>query len=148
MLQNAYFLAKIGADTAENEQHVAEILSRSERSDPSRRGPRRRASSRRRSPAGCSGYSGPLAGGGSRSAPSAPAELPTVPGRVNSNLELCLFPFPVIFPSPHTARFRAIFPFPRGTLFSLNAFSSNFQRNAAFNLWENPEKFWLNFGRN
>ena len=26
MLQNAYFLAKIGADTAENEQHVAEIL--------------------------------------------------------------------------------------------------------------------------
>ena len=26
MLQNAYFLAKIGADTAENEQHYAEIL--------------------------------------------------------------------------------------------------------------------------
>ena len=26
MLQNAYFLAKIGADTAENEQHLAEIL--------------------------------------------------------------------------------------------------------------------------
>ena len=26
MLQNAYFLAKIGADTAENEQHIAEIL--------------------------------------------------------------------------------------------------------------------------
>ena len=26
MLQNAYFLAKIGADTAENEQHVAEML--------------------------------------------------------------------------------------------------------------------------
>ena len=26
MLQNAYFLAKIGADTAENEQHSAEIL--------------------------------------------------------------------------------------------------------------------------
>ena len=26
MLQNAYFLAKIGADTAENEQHVAGIL--------------------------------------------------------------------------------------------------------------------------
>ena len=25
MLQNAYFLAKIGADTAENEQHSAEI---------------------------------------------------------------------------------------------------------------------------
>ena len=28
MLQNAYFLAKIGADTAENEQHLAEILRR------------------------------------------------------------------------------------------------------------------------
>ena len=26
MLQNAYFLAKIGADTPENEQHFAEIL--------------------------------------------------------------------------------------------------------------------------
>ena len=26
MLQNAYFLAKIGADTAENEKHFAEIL--------------------------------------------------------------------------------------------------------------------------
>ena len=26
MLQNAYFLAKIGADTAENERHVAENL--------------------------------------------------------------------------------------------------------------------------
>ena len=26
MLQNAYFLAKISADTAENEQHFAEIL--------------------------------------------------------------------------------------------------------------------------
>ena len=26
MLQNAYFLAKVGADTAENEQHFAEIL--------------------------------------------------------------------------------------------------------------------------
>ena len=26
MLQNAYFLAKIGADTAENEQEFAEIL--------------------------------------------------------------------------------------------------------------------------
>ena len=25
MLQNAYFLAKIGADTAENEQHFAEF---------------------------------------------------------------------------------------------------------------------------
>ena len=26
MLENAYFLAKIGADIAENEQHFAEIL--------------------------------------------------------------------------------------------------------------------------
>ena len=26
MLQNAYFLAKIGADTADNDQHFAEIL--------------------------------------------------------------------------------------------------------------------------
>ena len=26
MMQNAYLLAKIGADTAENEQHFAEIL--------------------------------------------------------------------------------------------------------------------------
>ena len=26
MLSNAYFLAKTGADTAENEQHFAEIL--------------------------------------------------------------------------------------------------------------------------
>ena len=26
MLQNAYFLVKIGADTTENEQHLAEIL--------------------------------------------------------------------------------------------------------------------------
>ena len=54
MLQNAYFLAKIGADTAENEQHFAEILpktgnyptgppDRSERrtaSRPQRGGPR------------------------------------------------------------------------------------------------------------
>ena len=30
MLQNAYLLAKIGADTAENEQHFAEILPHSE----------------------------------------------------------------------------------------------------------------------
>ena len=31
MLTNAYFLAKIGADTAENEQHSAEILLKIER---------------------------------------------------------------------------------------------------------------------
>ena len=47
MLQNAYFLAKIGADTAENEQHFAEILpkignyptARGARRGPLRRGP-------------------------------------------------------------------------------------------------------------
>ena len=32
MLQNAYFLAKIGADTAENERNFAEILQK--RRDP------------------------------------------------------------------------------------------------------------------
>ena len=31
MLQNAYFLAKIGPDTAENEQHFAENLQKLER---------------------------------------------------------------------------------------------------------------------
>ena len=41
MLQNAYFLSKIGADTAENEQHFAEILPKigdrsGERSPPGR----------------------------------------------------------------------------------------------------------------
>ena len=30
MLQNAYFLAKIGPDTAENEQHFAEIFAENE----------------------------------------------------------------------------------------------------------------------
>ena len=45
MLQNAYFLAKIGADTAENEQHFAEILPKirnyptGPRGFPERRGP-------------------------------------------------------------------------------------------------------------
>ena len=33
MLQNAYFLAKIGADTAENEQHFAEFLPKIGRAD-------------------------------------------------------------------------------------------------------------------
>ena len=42
MLQNAYFLAKIGADTAENEQHLAEILPKTGTcpTRPPRRGPR------------------------------------------------------------------------------------------------------------
>ena len=60
MLQNAYFLAKIGADTAENEQHFAEILPKTgnyptgpvprvlgghwgKASGPAERGPRRGA---------------------------------------------------------------------------------------------------------
>ena len=38
MLQNAYFLAKIGADTAENDEHFAEFLPKTGNSptDPSR----------------------------------------------------------------------------------------------------------------
>ena len=40
MLQNAYFLAKIGADTAENEQHFAEILPIGRHVRSPRRGPR------------------------------------------------------------------------------------------------------------
>ena len=62
MLQNAYFLAKIGADTAENEQHVAEILPTDARGQrPPRRGglgqgprssrPRRGRRQRRETPA-------------------------------------------------------------------------------------------------
>ena len=42
MLQNAYLLAKIGADTAENEQHLAEILPKTPASSAPRRA--RRAS--------------------------------------------------------------------------------------------------------
>ena len=42
MLQNAYFLAKIGADTAENEQNFAEILPIGRRvSDPASQRPGR-----------------------------------------------------------------------------------------------------------
>ena len=41
MLQNAYFLAKFGADTAENEQHFAEILTIGHRV-ADRRGPQGR----------------------------------------------------------------------------------------------------------
>ena len=44
MLQNAYFVAKIGADTAENEQHFAEILPMSALEPPPR--PRRRRKTR------------------------------------------------------------------------------------------------------
>ena len=42
MLQNAYLVAKIGADTAENEQHFAEILPIGRRV----RGPQGRTSAR------------------------------------------------------------------------------------------------------
>ena len=38
MLQNAYFVAKIGADTAENEQHSAEILPTDARRAPADEG--------------------------------------------------------------------------------------------------------------
>ena len=51
MLQNAYFLAKIGADTAENEQHFAEILPKTGNypTGPSvRGGPRSRRDAERR----------------------------------------------------------------------------------------------------
>ena len=41
MLQNAYFLAKIGADTAENEQHFAEFLPKTS-NYPTGAGPSRR----------------------------------------------------------------------------------------------------------
>ena len=52
MLQNAYFLAKIGADIAENEQHFAEILPKignyptGPPGPAVRRGPRARSRSR------------------------------------------------------------------------------------------------------
>ena len=49
MLQNAYFLAKIGADTAENEKHFAEILPKTSKYPTGRRAtqtaPRESASS-------------------------------------------------------------------------------------------------------
>ena len=48
MLQNAYFLAKIGADTAENEQHFAEILPKTGNYPTRVPGRRRRRRRRRR----------------------------------------------------------------------------------------------------
>ena len=51
MLKNAYLIAKIGADTAENEQHFAEIL------------PKRR-SSRRSGRSGAAGGHAPAGGAG------------------------------------------------------------------------------------
>ena len=53
-LQNAYLLAKIGADTAENERNFAESLPRTPRS----RGPPRRARRRR---GGAAARAGPRA---------------------------------------------------------------------------------------
>ena len=50
MLQNAYFLAKIGADTAENAQHCAEILPIGRRSSAALRRRRRRARALGRAP--------------------------------------------------------------------------------------------------
>ena len=47
MLQNAYLLAKIGADTAENEQHFAENLPKT---DDRREAARARHGARRREP--------------------------------------------------------------------------------------------------
>ena len=47
MLQNAYFLAEIGADTAENEQHFAEIWPIGRRVDPPRPEPQSAARGRR-----------------------------------------------------------------------------------------------------
>ena len=43
MLQNAYFLAKIGGDTAENEQHFAEILPKTSNYPTGRCGRERRS---------------------------------------------------------------------------------------------------------
>ena len=56
MLQNAYFLAKIGADTAENEQHFAEILP----TDALWRGPGRPPAARRRAGAGAMDQDGSI----------------------------------------------------------------------------------------
>ena len=62
MLQNAYFLAKIGADTAENEQHVAEILPTDAQPRPRRRLALHRR--RRRGPPPRAGAGARLARGG------------------------------------------------------------------------------------
>ena len=58
-----------------------------------------------------------------------------------------IFPaFDFVFPFPHSARFRAIFPLPPRKRFSLNVFSNNFEKNAALNFWENLIKIPKNFG--
>ena len=51
MLQNAYLVAKIGADTAENEQHFAEILPIGRCAADRRRRERRDLRGRTRAPA-------------------------------------------------------------------------------------------------
>ena len=67
MLQNAYFLAKIGADTAENEQHFAEILPNGRRvadrarlDRRARRAPACAAAARRGRALGSANASGPF----------------------------------------------------------------------------------------
>ena len=57
MLQNAYFVAKIGADTAENERNFAKILPKIG-NYPTRPGPRPALGAARR--AGAAGGAGPL----------------------------------------------------------------------------------------
>ena len=71
MLQNAYFVAKIGADTAENEQHFAENLPKINNyptGPPSRGRPRGRPRARGRAPPGTSGIPGRAPPGGERGA--------------------------------------------------------------------------------
>ena len=60
MLQNAYFLAKIGADTAENERNIAEILPKlkSCKTDNYRTGPRGARPGRSGPPGGRGGDGG------------------------------------------------------------------------------------------
>ena len=69
MLQNAYFLAKIGADTAENEQHFAEILPKTGTYST---GPRAAARAPRAA-----------RGGGARRGPALPGQSSSLPGGVN-----------------------------------------------------------------
>ena len=62
MLQNAYFLAKIVADTAENEQHFAEILPKTRR-DPPRGHDEGLEEDHRLRPAACAPHRGGDGGG-------------------------------------------------------------------------------------
>ena len=64
MLQNAYFFAKIGADTAENEQHFAENLAKIGNYQPlaGPREDRRGLRLRQQPPPGPAGRAGPQPG--------------------------------------------------------------------------------------